>query len=90
MKDSNESMYSIMSLTFHFILILCLCFHLIIALGSVDNTFITIPHNPVAAHLCTFLKECGSFAHTIFPGKRIHLRTQFPQVNVTFAHTRFS
>ena len=44
----------------------------------------------VAAHLCTFLKECGSFAHTIFPGKRFHLRTQFPQVNVTFAHIRFS
>ena len=36
----------------------------------------------------TFLKECGSFAHTIFPGKRIHLRTQFSQVNVTFAHIR--
>ena len=44
----------------------------------------------VAAHLRTFLKECGSIARTIFPGKRIHLRTQFPQVNVTFAHTRFS
>ena len=40
----------------------------------------------VAAHLRTFLKECGSFAHTIFPGKSFHLRTQFPQVNVTFAH----
>ena len=23
----------------------------------------------MAAHLRTFLKECGSFAHTIFPGK---------------------
>ena len=44
----------------------------------------------VAAHLRTFLKECGSFAHTIFPGKRFHLRTQFPQVNVTFAHIKFS
>ena len=44
----------------------------------------------VAAHLRTFLKECGSFAHTIFLGKRIHLCTQFPQVNVTFAHIRFS
>ena len=44
----------------------------------------------MAAHLRTFSKECGLFAHTIFPGKRIHLRTQFPQVNVTFAHIRFS
>ena len=44
----------------------------------------------VAAHLRTFFKECGSFVHTIFPGKCIHLRTQFPQVNVTFAHIRFS
>ena len=44
----------------------------------------------VAAHLRTFLKECGSFAHTISPGKRFHLRTQFPQVNVTFAHIKFS
>ena len=44
----------------------------------------------VAAHLRTFSKECGSFAHTIFPGKRIHLRTQFSQVNATFAHIRFS
>ena len=44
----------------------------------------------MAAHLRTFLKECGSFAHTIFPGKRFHLRTQFPQVNVTFAHIKFS
>ena len=44
----------------------------------------------MAAHLFTFLKECGSFAHTIFPGKRNHLRTQFSQVNVTFAHIRFS
>ena len=44
----------------------------------------------VAAHLRTFLKECGSFAHTFFPGKRFHLRTQFPQVNVTFVHIRFS
>ena len=44
----------------------------------------------VAAHLRTFLKECGSFAHTIFPGKHDHLRTQFSQVNVTFAHIRFS
>ena len=35
-------------------------------------------------------KECGSFAQIIFPGKRTHLRTQFPQVNVTFAHIRFS
>ena len=35
----------------------------------------------VAAHLRTFLKECGSFAHKIFPGKHIHLRTQFSQVN---------
>ena len=32
----------------------------------------------VAAHLRTFSKECGSFAHTFFPGKRFHLRTQFP------------
>ena len=44
----------------------------------------------VAAHLRTFLKECGSFAHTIFPGKRIHLRTKFLQVNVTFGHIRIS
>ena len=44
----------------------------------------------MAAHLRTFLKECGSSAHTIFPGKRFHLRTQFPQVNVTFAHIKFS
>ena len=44
----------------------------------------------VAAHLRTFLKECGSFAHTIFPGKHIHLRTHFFQVNVTFAHIRIS
>ena len=44
----------------------------------------------VAAHLRTFLKECGSFAHKIFPGKGFHLRTQFPQVNVTFAHIKFS
>ena len=44
----------------------------------------------VAAHLRTFLKECGSFAHTIFPGKRFHLRTQFHQVNVTFAHIKCS
>ena len=44
----------------------------------------------MAAHLRTFLKECDSFAHTIFPGKRFHLRTQFPQVNVTFAHIKFS
>ena len=44
----------------------------------------------VAAHLRTFSKECGSFAHSIFPGKRIHLRTQFSHVNVTFAHIRFS
>ena len=44
----------------------------------------------VAAHLRTFFKECGSFARTLFPGKRIHLRTQFSQVNVTFAHIRFS
>ena len=44
----------------------------------------------VAAHLRTFLEECGSFAHTVFPGKRIHLCTQFPKVNVTFAHIRFS
>ena len=44
----------------------------------------------VAAHLRTFLKECGSFAHTIFPGKRFHLRTQFPKENVTFAHIKFS
>ena len=43
----------------------------------------------MAAHLRTVLKECGSFAHTIFPGKH-HLRTQFSQVNVTFAHIRFS
>ena len=32
----------------------------------------------------------GSFAHTIFPGKHYHLLTQFSQVNVTFAHVRFS
>ena len=44
----------------------------------------------VAAHLRTFWKECDSFAHTFSPGKRFHLRTQFPQVNVTFAHIRFS
>ena len=44
----------------------------------------------MAAHLRTFLKECGSFAHTIFPGKHYHLRTLFSQVNVTFAHIRFS
>ena len=44
----------------------------------------------MAAHLRTFFKECGSFAHTIIPGKRIHLRTQFLQVNVTFAHIIFS
>ena len=44
----------------------------------------------MAAHLRTFLKECGSFAHTSIPGKRFHLRTQFPQVNVTFAHIKFS
>ena len=44
----------------------------------------------MAAHLRTFLKECGSFAHTIFPGKRFHLRTQCPRVNVTFAHIKFS
>ena len=44
----------------------------------------------VAAHLRTFWEECGLFAHTIFPGKHIHLRTQFPQVNVTFSHIRFS
>ena len=31
-----------------------------------------------------------SFAHIIIPGKRFHLRTQFPQVNVTFAHIKFS
>ena len=44
----------------------------------------------MAAHLRTFLKECGSFAHTIFPGKRFHLRTKFHQVNVTFAHIKCS
>ena len=38
----------------------------------------------------TFLKECGSFAHTNFPGKRFYLRTQFPKENVTFAHIKFS
>ena len=54
-------------------------------MGVTDYNF-----GSVAAHLRTFLKECGSFAHTMFPGKRIHLRTQFSQVNVTFAHTRFS
>ena len=43
----------------------------------------------VAAHLRTFSKECGSFAQNIFPGKRIHLRTQFSQVNDTFAHIGF-
>ena len=51
----------------------------------------TIQTDPmVAAHLRTFLKACGSFAHTIFPGKRFHLRTLFHQVNVTFAHIKFS
>ena len=56
------------------------------------QTFLTpILHSAmVAAHLRTFLKECGSFVHTIFPGKHYHLRTQFSQVNVTFAHIRFS
>ena len=44
----------------------------------------------MAAHLRTFLKECGSIAHTIFSGKCFHLRTPFPQVNVTFAHINFS
>ena len=44
----------------------------------------------MAAHLRAFLKECGSFAHIIFPGKRFHLRTQFSQVNVTFVHINFS
>ena len=53
-----------------------------------EHSFQYLP--TVAAHLRTFLKECGSFAHTIFPGKRIHLRTKFPQVNVTFAQIRFS
>ena len=43
----------------------------------------------VAAHLRTFLRECGSFARTIFPGKHIHLRKQFSQVKVTFMHIRF-
>ena len=44
----------------------------------------------VAAHLRTFLKKCSSFAHSIFPGKRFHLCTQFPQLNVIFAHIKFS
>ena len=35
-------------------------------------------------------ERIGSFAHTISPGKRFHLRTQFYQVNVTFAHIKFS
>ena len=35
-------------------------------------------------------KECGSFALTIVPGKRIYLRTQLSQVNVTFVHIKFS
>ena len=43
----------------------------------------------VAAHLRTFSKECGSFAHTIFPGKRIHLRAKFSQVNVTLRTSDF-
>ena len=48
-------------------------------------------YSRVAAHLRTFSKECGSFARIIFPGiKCIHFRTQFSQVNVTFAHIRFS
>ena len=51
---------------------------------------VTLQNPVVAAHLHTFSKECGSFAHTIFPGKGIHLRAQFSQVNVTFAHIRFS
>ena len=32
----------------------------------------------VAAHLRKFLKECDSYACTIFQGKRLYLRTQFP------------
>ena len=44
----------------------------------------------LAAHLRTYLKECGSFARKLFQGKRIHLRTQFALVNVTFAFIRFS
>ena len=38
----------------------------------------------------TVLKERGSFARTMFLGKRIHLRTPFSQVNDTFALIRFS
>ena len=41
----------------------------------------------VAAHLRKFLKECDSYACTILQGKRLYLRTQFPGVNVTFAHS---
>ena len=44
----------------------------------------------VTAHLRNFLKECDSYACTIFQGKRLYLRTQFPYVNVTFAHSHAS
>ena len=46
--------------------------------------------NNKAAHLRTFLKECGSYARTIYLGKGIHLRIKFIQEHVTFAHARLS
>ena len=63
---------------------------LVRAIHLVSSKLQLIVLNLVAPHLRTFLKECGSFVHTIFPGKRFHLRTQFFQVNFTFAHIRFS
>ena len=43
------------------------------AVDAIDMLKINVGLSAVAAHLRTILKERGSFAHTIFPGKHIPL-----------------